>query len=368
VPTDGDDHLFADLGNDWANGGTGRDVVYGGWGDDMMNMDDVPTSNNGLNNVNDTNPSWEDLTFGGAGRDVIIMNTNGDRGFDWTGEFNTFRTPYSQFGAVSVSRFLIPMLPEFLYALSKSNGADQTLAAKYGNPARNGEPFGEMGLVLQPDAAWQDQSGSPRDPQGGNLPGGNVDVKNNPGTSGAQTIYATLQRTAPASTAAVDFLTDAQLAPIVAEAKRRWAAALGAAGAAALDQLQIVIGDLPQGKLGALTGGLIVIDVTAAGRGWFIDPTPWESSEFTSRRGSAALVANGASPANGRVDLLTVVMHEIGHALGRDHEASGVMADTFRAGERQTAEPAPVVGRDKAPLPAAKASTGRWFFSRSFRR
>ena len=35
------------------------------------------------------------------------------------------------------------------------------------DPARNGEPFGELGLVTQQDAAWGDQHGGPRDPQPG---------------------------------------------------------------------------------------------------------------------------------------------------------------------------------------------------------
>jgi hypothetical protein len=366
-PTDGDDHLFADLGNDWSVGGTGRDVMYGGWGDDVQNLDDVLTSNGGLNDVTDTNPSWEDLTFGGAGLDVIIMNTNGDRGFDWVGEFNTFRTPFAQFGAVSVSRFLIPGLPQFLYDLSKSEGADQSLAVKYGNPARNGEPFGEMGLVLREDAAWQAQSGSPRDPQGGNLPGGSVDVKNNPGTSGVQTIFATAAGRAPRSTGSVDFLTEAQLAPVVAQARQFWAAVLGPDRAAALESLPVVIGDLPQGRLGALIGGVIVIDGTAAGRGWFIDSTPTDSSEFAARRGSNKLVATRSSPAYGRMDLLTVVTHELGHALGLDHEAGGVMSETVRAGERQTDEAAPAAAGHQAH-PAAKVSKGGWFLAGSYRR
>src|SRR6185503_4137614 len=41
---------------------------------------------------------------------------------------------------------------------------------------RNGEPEGELGLVLQKDAAWHDQTGGPADPQAGNLPGGKKDV------------------------------------------------------------------------------------------------------------------------------------------------------------------------------------------------
>src|SRR5207237_9510176 len=32
VATDGNDHIFGDLGNDWGVGGTGRDVLWGGWG------------------------------------------------------------------------------------------------------------------------------------------------------------------------------------------------------------------------------------------------------------------------------------------------------------------------------------------------
>ncbi|MDX6411835.1 MAG: hypothetical protein QOE91_1351, partial [Gaiellaceae bacterium] len=34
VATDGDDRIFGDLGNDWAVGGTGRDTLWGGWGND----------------------------------------------------------------------------------------------------------------------------------------------------------------------------------------------------------------------------------------------------------------------------------------------------------------------------------------------
>ena len=172
VPTDGNDALFGDLGNDWLVGGTGRDRMYGGWGNDLLNADDNLDTANGTNLGTDTNPSYEDLAFGGAGRDVLIANTGGDRLIDWVGEFDSYLVPFSPFGMATVSRTMQPQLPEYLYALAMSDGADQTIAARYGSdPLRNGEPFGELGVIRQSDAAWHDQLGQPRDPQAGNSHG-----------------------------------------------------------------------------------------------------------------------------------------------------------------------------------------------------
>src|SRR4029079_272980 len=79
VPTDGNDDIFGDLGNDWAVGGTGRDTLWGGWGNDELNADDKLSDVA----VPDTNPSYEDLAYGGAGLDILIANTGGDRLIDW---------------------------------------------------------------------------------------------------------------------------------------------------------------------------------------------------------------------------------------------------------------------------------------------
>ena len=82
------------------------------------------------------------------------------------------------FGMGTVSRQVLPGLPEFLYSLSKAQGADQTLVQYAGDQyaARNGEPYGEAGLVTQKDDEWQEQTGGPRDPQPGGVPGGTRDV------------------------------------------------------------------------------------------------------------------------------------------------------------------------------------------------
>jgi Ca2+-binding RTX toxin-like protein len=177
VQSDGDDKIFGDTGNDWIVGGTGRDDLYGGFGDDLLNADDNQDTTGGTNDAPDTHPSYEDRAFGGAGRDVLIANTGGDRLIDWAGEFNSYIVPFAPFGMGTVSRTLQPQLAEFLYALSASDGADATRARDTGSAAaRNGEPQGELGLIRQQDFAWQDQTGGPRDPQPGNIGGGKRDV------------------------------------------------------------------------------------------------------------------------------------------------------------------------------------------------
>ena len=140
---DGNDRLFGDPDNDWIVGGTGKDHAYGGWGNDLLNMDGDQGTAGGLNNRPDTAASYEDIAYGGAGRDVLIGNTGGDRLIDWLGEYNTYLAPFSPNGAATISRTLQPVLMDFLYQLSASDGADPTRAADTGSdPSRNAEPMG----------------------------------------------------------------------------------------------------------------------------------------------------------------------------------------------------------------------------------
>jgi VCBS repeat-containing protein len=95
--------------------------------------------------------------------------------------------------------------------------------------------------------------------------------------------------------------------------------AIGADGALLRETLagvEVRIHDLPDSRLGAALPGLILIDVDAAGYGWFVDPTPWESLEFARLVAPTELQAESGTSAFGRVDLLTVLTHEIGHVLG----------------------------------------------------
>ncbi|MBK5565794.1 hypothetical protein [Ensifer sp. SSB1] len=185
--TDGNDAVFGDLGNDWIVGGTGRDHIYGGWGNDLMNADDVLSTNGWLNDQPETHPVYEDRVFGGAGLDILIGNTGGDRLIDWVGEFNSYLVPFAPFGIATVSRQVPPQLFDFLYAQAFSDGVDITRTADTGNVNGSdkyshvsqfqGGVEGELGLVTQKDhGIWQDQTGGPTDPQAGNIPGGKRDV------------------------------------------------------------------------------------------------------------------------------------------------------------------------------------------------
>jgi hypothetical protein len=178
VNTDGDDVIFGDLGNDWLVGGTGRDHMYGGRGCDLLNADDNLDTAGGTNTEADgPEPSYVDIAYGGAGRDVLIANTGGDRLIDWAGEFNSYIVHYAPFGVFTVSRTPQPQLFQYLYDLSWSDGADPTIPGDTSaDPARRGEPEGELGLVTQRDVDWREQTGAPADPQPGNIPGGARDV------------------------------------------------------------------------------------------------------------------------------------------------------------------------------------------------
>jgi hypothetical protein len=114
-------------------------------------------------------------------------------------------------------------------------------------------------------------------------------------------------------------LTRKQLDRVVAEAIQLWAATgVSAPQITTLQHVQFVIADLPGGMLGNTVGNTIYIDTNAAGYGWSL----------------------GQHVAPNKVDLLTVVSHELGHELGLPDVATeshpgDVMDDTLAPGLRR---------------------------------
>lgn len=123
-----------------------------------------------------------------------------------------------------------------------------------------------------------------------------------------------LQAPSVAGGAGAANLTMQQLQSAVTQGISAWSAAgIDSATLSNLDRVTIHLANLPGSELGFTAGGEIWIDQTAAGWGWAI---------------------NGGSG----MDLLTVVSHELGHVLGFEHSATGVMEAALTPGVRRVPE------------------------------
>lgn len=142
-----------------------------------------------------------------------------------------------------------------------------------------------------------------------------------------QFVGAALRATTTDTTIATTPLTQQDVDAARAAALDRFRnAGVSEADIAHLSQVRITVDDLSGDLLGLATTGGIVLDVNAAGNGWFIDPTPGRDEEFAGT--GSELRAIDLSAAR-RMDLLTVVMHELGHKLGLDDLHSQLHPDAL---------------------------------------
>ena len=116
-------------------------------------------------------------------------------------------------------------------------------------------------------------------------------------------------------------ISDQDLQAVVTEATSRWQSS--GVDTSALEGVSVTVGDLDGTVLGVASSSSVVIDTNAAGHGWYLDDDLTTDSEF-----------DGHGPEG--VDLLTTVMHELGHVLGFGHtdRHGDLMSETLGLAER----------------------------------
>jgi len=163
--------------------------------------------------------------------------------------------------------------------------------------------------------------------------------------------------------------SNAELGMIVDEAVQRWeeSGEVTHAELTRLDNVTFRIADLPGLALGQAVEDVILIDEDAAEYGWYVDETPADDLEFGLKLSELELMATSTSVAFGRMDLLTVVMHELGHVLGYedlDPNAGVLMSGTLDAGTRRlndsAAESPELVQMDRVPGGDAERASMLW--------
>ncbi len=140
-------------------------------------------------------------------------------------------------------------------------------------------------------------------------------------------------------------LTATQARPALAQALAYWRTR--GEDTSRLNHLDLIIADLGDNRLGEASGSTITLDDDAAGWGWDVGTT----------------AGRGRKAASGRMDLLSAVVHEVGHLLGHDHAEDGLMAEALAPGVRQADDDADIVavpqsGHDH-PLAALPRASSR---------
>jgi hypothetical protein len=143
----------------------------------------------------------------------------------------------------------------------------------------------------------------------------------------------------PAGDGGEFLLGQADLDRLIEAAVQRWAdAGATAEQTAAMRAVSFTVSDLPGHEAARSDAGLIHLDDDGGGHGWFVDTTPGEDSEFDGS--GTRLTAEAGGAADGRIDALTVILHELGHQIGLDDDyrgggETGLMHGYINPGERR---------------------------------
>jgi len=131
-------------------------------------------------------------------------------------------------------------------------------------------------------------------------------------------------------------VTQGDIAVAVQAAIERWReAGISSEDLMRLQSVTFEISDLPDGVLASGTSASIKIDETAAGYGWFVDATSMEDSEFGLTVPQRELQSLEQTLSFGHMDLLTVVMRQLGVALQPSKLTAPLMQNTLSPATRR---------------------------------
>jgi len=154
-------------------------------------------------------------------------------------------------------------------------------------------------------------------------------------------------------------LTQSQLDQAVDAAVERWVATgLTTEQEARLRSLHFEVAALQGLHLGEAMGKSVRVDDNAGGTGWFADVSPASDALFGNAKATTRRYTDAASAPAGRIDLLTTLMHEMGHTLGladsyRLRDRNSIMYGHLTKGERRL----PAAGQAKGATPFATDTT-----------
>ncbi|QDU07644.1 Putative peptidyl-prolyl cis-trans isomerase [Gimesia aquarii] len=136
----------------------------------------------------------------------------------------------------------------------------------------------------------------------------------------------------------LETITSEKVEPVLDAAQEQLAGVYGDTLNEELADVEVQIVELPGNQLAKAdtATNIIYLDVNAAGWGWFVDQTPLSNEEFNGTSVAGIFEASLFSSAEGKIDLLTVLMHELNHLLGHEHDhKDSLMEPDLAPGERK---------------------------------
>ena len=342
----GNDIIFGLAGNDTITGGTGADRLIGGDGTDAIDpggndaaVDVVQYSQSSefgdtITNFRATTAGQIDvIKFGGELNVLFDDGTNNDLFTFFSGNGVNGGETVVDLNATTEGLYLNGANTEGVATVDLTNAT--AVATEFNAEFAMTAADGEATLLVINDtnansnsaAVWQwIQAG------GGEITAGELTriatvAANTTITTASFGFYAeaNLRAAALGNNANAAVLTTQQASSMLAAAVSRFQAS--GINTSALKNVNIRIANLGGTTLGFASGNTIWLDDNAAGWGWFVDQTPLDDSEF---------LLSGNQGEQNRIDLLTVIEHELGHILGLEHTSSGLMTDSLATGRRQT--------------------------------